>query len=134
MNTRFAHRILCYIFLAFQLIATTAVCIIMTRSNETMEKMLSQVGSLYDALKYSEDNKFARFYPVWFMLKRYLFVAMVFNFEYTHGMILFSLFINLVDFMLMNHGRPYEDEIENKIELFNLGFAYSFLIVLQIFT
>jgi hypothetical protein len=99
-----------------------------------MEKMLPHVGSLYDALKYNENNKFARFYPVWFMIKRYIFVAMVFNFDYTHGMMVFSLFLNLLDFMIVNHWLPYEDNTENKIELFNLGFAYSFLIVLQIFT
>ena len=102
----------------------------MTRSNETMKKIEPQCGAVYEALKYTEDNKFARFFPIWFMLKRYAFVAMVFNFDYTHGMIVFSLYINLIDAIIVSCWLPYQDRISNRMEIFNLGFAYFFLLVL----
>ena len=106
----------------------------MTRKNETMDRMLPQVGAVYEALKYSENNRFARFFPIWFMIKRYTFVAMVSYFDYTHGMIVFSLYLNLIDFITVACWLPFQEKIENRMELFNLGFAYFFLIVLQIFT
>ena len=101
----------------------------MTRNNETMKKIEPQCGAVYETLKY-EDNKFARFFPIWFMLKRYAFVAMVFNFDYTHGMIVFSLYLNLFDLIVVYCWLPYNDKIDNRMELFNLGFAYFFLLSL----
>jgi hypothetical protein len=74
----------------------------MTRKTETLEKIEAQVGSLYEGLKYAEDNKFARFFPVWFILKRYVFLFMVFNIEYTHGMIVFCILLTLVEVTAFN--------------------------------
>jgi hypothetical protein len=64
------------------------------------------------------------------MLKRYLFVAMVFNFDYTHGMIVFSLYLTLFEAIIVIWSLPFQDKIENRMEVFNLGFAYLFLTVL----
>jgi hypothetical protein len=95
-----------------------------------MKKFQPQFGAVYKALKYTEDNTFARFFPIWFMLKRYVFVTMVFNFDFTHGMIVFSLYLNLIDAIMVTCWLPYINKIDNRMEIFNLGFAYFFLLVL----
>ena len=102
----------------------------MTRSSETLERIEPKVGALYDALKYTEDNKFARFFPAWFMLKRYIFVAMVFNFSWTYAMMIFSIHLVMVDFLLVLLWMPYQEALENRMEMFNLGFAYFFFMVI----
>ena len=76
-----------------------------------MKKFQPQFGAVYKALKYTEDNTFARFFPIWFMLKRYVFVTMVFNFDFTHGMIVFSFYLNLIDAVMVT----WEDGISREI-------------------
>jgi len=57
------------------------VLILMTLRAATLERIEPNFGALYENLRV-EHTYFARIYPVWFMLKRIAFVAMVFNFEY----------------------------------------------------
>jgi hypothetical protein len=106
-----------------------AVVIIMTRKNETMKKIEPYFGQVYEALKY-EDVRLARFIPVWFMFKRYVFLAVVFNFTYTQGLILTYIHLNLVEMCLLSSYCPYHDTKNNKIAIFNMSFAYFFYIVL----
>jgi hypothetical protein len=106
----------------------------MTRKNETMKKLEPKAGALYETLKYTKKGCLIRFFPVWFMLKRFIFVLMVFNFSYTHGMVLFSIGLNLIEMLVLARKKPYNNSYDNKIALFNIVTAYVFLVILQIFS
>jgi hypothetical protein len=121
---------LIYTFFVLQIVSSIAVCNLMTKTTETLERIEPQFGAIYESLKYSENNWFARFFPVWFMLKRYAFIGMVFNMSNTQGMLVISLYANLIELCLVASYLPYSDSITNKIEMFNLTFAYTFLLLI----
>jgi len=72
-----------------------AVIAIMTRKTAVLEKMKPKFGALYESLK--PGNKFARFYPIWFMTKRIAFVFVVFTFKNTQGMVVTLIYIYLAE-------------------------------------
>jgi hypothetical protein len=55
------------------------IAIIMTRKNEILLKLEPKVGDVYSDLDYI-NNKLAKLFPIWFMVKRFVFVLIVFNF------------------------------------------------------
>jgi len=88
---------------------------------------------MYDEVRY-EDCWFARFYPVWFMVKRLGMVAMVFQFKYTQGMVLTVLHLYLLEIGAVLVFKPFVNWYYTKLELYNSGVAYVFLLVIQIFS
>jgi len=108
------------------------VLILMTLKAATLERIEPKFGALYENLRV-EHTSFARIYPVWFMLKRIAFVAMVFNFEYTHGMVVFMLYMYLFEMSCVLAYQPFHNLGDMKLEVFNQAAAYVFLVVLQIF-
>jgi hypothetical protein len=78
--TRKFNEVMMYTFGVLQVLASFVILYIMTRSKETLERLLPMFGGLYENLKYTEDNWLIRIVPITFLLKRYCFLAMVFNF------------------------------------------------------
>lgn len=52
---------------------------------------------MYSNLNYTEGGWLVRFYPIWFLMKRYCFIAVVFNFDYTQGMLLTFIYITVYE-------------------------------------
>jgi len=77
------------------------VIAIMTRKTAVLEKMEPKFGAVYESLK--PGNKFARFYPIWFMTKRIAFVFMVFYFENTQVMVVTLIHIYLAEVSAVLH-------------------------------
>jgi len=84
---------------------------------------------MYDEMRY-EDCWFARFYPVWFMIKRMGMVYLVFQFKYTQGMVLAVLHMYLFETAAILVFKPFVNWYFTKLEIFNSGVAYLFLIVI----
>jgi len=81
-TTRSFHEASCYIFLVLQVASFVGVVAIMVQKPATLQKIQPKAGALYEGLRV-ETEWSARFYPVWFMAKRIIFVIVVFNFTYT---------------------------------------------------
>jgi len=94
--TRKVHTISIYSFSVLLVLSLLAIIVIMTRKAPTLERLKPRFGSLYESLSY-EGNFFARFYPVWFMIKRIGFVFLVFYFKSTQGMVLALMHVYLFE-------------------------------------
>jgi len=104
----------------------------MTRKSATLKRIDPKVGALYEGLRV-EHTWLARFLPFSFMAKRIIFVAVVFNFTYTQGMVLTLLHSYLVEIILVLSYFPFTDSYHMRLEIFNLFTAYIFLTIIQIF-
>lgn len=96
---------------------------------EALERYKDKLGAIYNSIDYVE-NWVSRVFPIWFVVKRYAFVAMVFNSENTLLMVLVSIHISLLEMLAVVYWAPYLETFYTKMEVFNLIFAYLVQMVL----